>query len=118
MNSRRYSSSVRIGVLGGGQLGKMLLQEAANLDLPGQRVYVHYNSDFPGGLEDREFHPVLAAETTGTGTWKTCEVVLPRALFQGRQNEEADYRLIGKSSGIVVRNIRVRKIKPADDSNR
>ncbi len=89
-----------------------LVMSLSYLDLPGQRIYFHYNSDFPGGLEDREYHRVQAAQTRGTGEWKSCEVILPRALFQGRQNENADYRLIGKSTGIVVRNIRVRKRTP------
>jgi hypothetical protein len=99
---------------GGWARGKMeepqdLVMTFSYLDLPGQTIFVHYNSDFPGGLEDREYHPAEAVKTTGTGTWRSCRVMLPRALFQGRQNEEADFRFIGRSSGIVVRDIRITK---------
>ena len=77
------------------------------LDLPGQTIYVHYNGDFAGGLSQREYHPVKAIETEGTGKWRSVAVLLPRAFFQGRQNEGADFRIIGSKSGIVIRNVRV-----------
>ncbi|MBN1441209.1 MAG: hypothetical protein JXA90_00805 [Planctomycetes bacterium] len=78
------------------------------LDVDETRIVVHYNSDYPGGLEDREYHPSAPVMTRGTGRWLDAELVLDRALFQGKQNQLADLRFIGSPRGAAVRDIRVR----------
>jgi phosphoribosylaminoimidazole carboxylase (NCAIR synthetase) len=46
MNSQFSGNKFRLGVLGGGQLGRMLIQEAINLNISIIFISLHHINDF------------------------------------------------------------------------
>jgi len=70
------------------------------------KIWVNYDSDYPGGVSERQFHPAEAVQLKNTNTWKTAERELTKCLFNNGQNENADFRFVGgKGKILYIRNI-------------
>ena len=73
------------------------------------KIWVNYDSDYPGGVSDRQFHPAVPVQLTNTNTWKTAGRELTKCLFNNGQNENADFRFVGgKGKVLYIRNISLR----------
>jgi hypothetical protein len=72
------------------------------------KLWVHYDSHYPGGLAERQFHPADPVQLSNTKTWKHASRTLTQCRFGNGQNENADLRLLGGRGKIVcIRNLRL-----------
>lgn len=70
-------------------------------------IVVHYDSDH---REDRYYHPSETLAVGDSGAWKRAEIRLTNALFSGKQNMSADFRILPTGEGqMVVRDVRLSK---------
>lgn len=67
------------------------------------RILIHYDSDYPGGLSERQYHAAEPVELADAKTWKTATRRLTKCRFGNGQNESADLRFVGRQ--IHVRSI-------------
>jgi hypothetical protein len=70
------------------------------------RIWVNYDSHYPGGASERQYHAAEPVQLENTGTWRTAERTLTQCRFGNGQNENADMRIVGgKEKIIYVRNV-------------
>lgn len=77
-------------------------------DLAGTGFTLQYDSK--AGGQSGMYSQVNTVHATGTNTWKTVEFILKDALFAGRQNAGADFRLQAVSPNLSIRSIRIEVI--------
>jgi hypothetical protein len=67
------------------------------------RVDVHYNSVDPSSGERSDYRAAPPVPLTGAGEWRIVSVPLKECAFMGRQNLDADFRLIPNRRGVAIR---------------
>jgi hypothetical protein len=71
------------------------------------RIDVHYNSVDPSTGERSDYRAAPPVPLTGAGTWRVVTVPLTECTFLGRQNLEADFRLIPNRRGVAIRAVQL-----------
>lgn len=74
------------------------------------RLWVNYDSDYPGDASKRQYRPAAPVQLTDSGAWKTASLELTNCLFSNSQNVLADIRFLADDGKTVrLRNVRLRR---------
>ena len=74
------------------------------------RLWLNYDSDYPGEASERQYRPVDPVQLTNSRTWKTVSRELTNSLFSNSQNVLADMRFLADDGKTVwIRNLRLEK---------
>ncbi len=72
------------------------------------RLWIHYDSDYPGQAAERQYHPAEPVRLTDTGQWKEATVRLTNCLFSNSENVQADMRfLVDDLAPLWIRDLRL-----------
>lgn len=70
------------------------------------KIWVNYDSDYPGGASERQYRAAEPVQLANTGQWRTATRRLTRCRFGNGQNEGADLRFVGGREKIIhIRNV-------------
>jgi len=72
------------------------------------KLWFNYDSDYPGGVSQRQYHPAEPWQLNDTKTWKEGSALLTKCIFGNGQNVNADMRFLGGRGKIIrIRNVRL-----------
>jgi hypothetical protein len=72
------------------------------------RLWFNYDSDYPGGLAERQYHPAEPWQLNDTKTWKEASALLTKCVFGNGENVNSDMRFLGGRGKVVrIRNVRL-----------
>ncbi len=75
-------------------------------------LQVHYDSDYPGETNERQYHLAERIQIRNTRTWKQAELKLTNCLFSSSQNLLADMRFLADGGRVIhIRNVELRPVE-------